>query len=681
VKGKSKIRGIFMKVIDILKIIKNMGLAWTVFRVSYELKRKTGILKRKFPVKDFSDEDFLDRISEKRLKSKESLSNSIRENRHKFLFNTQDLHLFKEYLDTILTKEDKDRIVQIADNAIEGRIYCFSHWTADYGNPINWHINPVSGYEWPKDKHWVDIEELSRVSGDVKYVWEASRFPQIFYFVRAYTITRDEKYAQAYWNQIEHWIKENPYQLGVNWKCGQEISFRTFAWIFGLYAFLDSPHTTDTRIFMLIKNIYLNAIRIEKNIEFAIKAVQNNHAISEAAGLFTVGILFPFFKDSERWLYKGKKYLEQEGLKQIYDDGSYIQHSTNYHRLMLQDYTWCYRLAELSNISFSPKLTEKLKLAVDFLYQMQDETSGMVPNYGPNDGALIFPLSACDYLNYKPQLNTLNYILNGTKLYKPGKHEEDLLWFCGLNAVNSEAISAATKTTKSFGVGGYYVIRGKNSFGMIRCTKYKHRPGHADMLHFDLWCNGVNVLTDIGSYSYNPEEKFKDYFSATINHNTITINNQNQTKKGPRFLTVDWPEGYVNAFNVNDDKVIFSGYHNAYRNIHKRNVEFRENCYIITDEIENKEGSKINIKLNWNIGTEIEKITDNKYRLIINDRKSLIMEITSSTKGNISIYYGNVDKPAGWRSLYYGEMTPVNQLVYEVKSVKEKEELRTIIYL
>ena len=99
---------------------------------------------------------------------------------------------------------------------------------------------------------------------------------------------------------------------------------------------------------MLIKNIYLNAIRIEKNIEFAIKAVQNNHAISEAAGLFTVGILFPFFKDSERWLYKGKKYLEQEGLKQIYDDGSYIQHSTNYHRLMLQDYTWCYRLAELA---------------------------------------------------------------------------------------------------------------------------------------------------------------------------------------------------------------------------------------------------------------------------------------------------------------------------------------------
>ncbi|MGI6486225.1 MAG: hypothetical protein ACOX15_08005 [Tepidanaerobacteraceae bacterium] len=111
----------------------------------------------------------------------------------------------------------------------------------------------------------------------------------------------------------------------------------------------------------------------------------------------------------------------------------------------------------------------------------------------------------------------------------------------------------------------------------------------------------------------------------------------------------------------------------------KERLNIEENCYVITDEIENKERNKINIKLNWNIGTEIEKITDNKYRLIINDKESLIMEITSSTKGNISIYYGNVDKPAGWRSLYYGEMTPVNQLVYEVESIREKEILITKI--
>ena len=201
------------------------------------------------------------------------------------------------------------------------------------------------------------------------------------------------------------------------------------------------------------------------------------------------------------------------------------------------------------------------------------------------------------------------------------------------------------------------------------------------MLHFDLWYKGINVLVDIGSYSYNPaEEKFRDYFSATKNHNTIILNNMNQYKKGHRFLTLDWPEGFVNEFKVKQDKVFFSGYHTAYENIHTRKIEYRENCYIITDEIENKERKKINIKLNWNIGTEIEKIEDYKYRLKINNEDSLILEISSITKGNISIYFGDDDKPAGWRSLYYGEKVPVNQLVYEVESVKSLECIVTAIY-
>lgn len=669
-----------MKITDVVKIINKMGLSWFAFRISYELKRKTGILKKKFPINNFSDKDFIDKIIDYRVKSKEGLSKFVKQNRNKFLFNAKDLDLFKQYLNTNLSKEDKDKIIQIADNAIEGRLYCFSHWTADYGYPINWHRNPITQYEWPKNKHWVDIEELSKISGDVKYVWEASRFSQVYYFVRAYTLTKDEKYVNAYWNHVEHWIKENPYELGINWKCGQEIAFRTFAWVFGLYAFLDSPYTTDDRIFMIIKNIYYNAIRIEKNIDFAIKAVQNNHAISEAAGLFTVGVLFPFFKDSKRLLNKGMKYLEQEGLKQIYDDGSYIQNSTNYHRLMLQDYAWCYRLAKLNGLKFSKGLTKKITLAIDFLYQMQDDNSGMVPNYGANDGTLVFPLSSCDYLNYKPQLNTINYIINGKKLYESGKHEEDLLWFCGIEAVKSNNVSTVIRETKRFDIGGYYIIRGNESFGMIRCTKYKHRPGHADLLHFDLWYKGINVLVDIGSYSYNPsEEKFRDYFNLSKNHNTITINDMNQYRKGPRFLSLDWPEGFLNELKVEEDKVFFSGYHTAYGNIHTRTIEYKENCYIITDEIENKERKNININLNWNIGTKIEEIDDNKYRLIINDNDSLILEISSSTKGNASIYFGDDDKPAGWRSLYYGEKVPVNQLVYEVDSINDKETVITKI--
>ena len=671
-----------MKVTDIAKIVRQMGVPWTWFRVNYELRKTTGLLKRKFPEKICSDEEFFEKFMASPSHAEGSLSAYFRENRGSFLLDSTRLPHYKECLERFLSNQDRERILKIADNARHGRIWCFSRWTADYGYPINWHLNPVSNYEWPRGEHWVDIEELSPGTGDVKYVWEASRFTQVFYFVRAYTLTKNEKYAEAYWNQIEQWLEENPYQLGINWKCGQEVSFRTFAWIFGLFAFLDSPRTTDSRIHTLLKSIYFNAIRVEGNIDFARKAVQNNHAISEAACLFTVGILFPFFKDSSRFLAKGQKYLEQEGLKQIYEDGSYIQHSTNYHRLMLQIYTWCFQIGRNNGLEFDESLEERLNRAIDFLYQIQDGISGKVPNYGANDGALVFPFSCCDFLDYRPQLNTLNYIIHGAKLYDEGKHVEDLLWFCGPEAVGDGSTAPPRRTSKGFPKGGYYVIRDKDTFGMIRCTKFKHRPSHADMLHVDLWYKGINILTDIGSYSYNPEDQFHDYFEATRNHNTITVNNSNQSRRGPRFLSIDWPEGRLLEFDIDGKAVRFSGYHTAYGSfIHTRRIEYTDNHYLIVDEVENRTGEEITIKLNWNVGTDIVEMTGNKYQLQVDSKETVNMGISSLTNGMARVYYGDGDIPAGWRSLYYGQKFPLNQLVYEVTSGRKTEVVRTVISL
>ncbi len=48
--------------------------------------------------------------------------------------------------------------------------------------------------------------------------------------------------------------------------------------------------------------------------------------------------------------------------------------------------------------------------------------------------------------------------------------------------------------------------------------------------------------------------------------------------------------------------------------------------------------------------------------------------------GIVNIYSGNEDIPAGWRSLYYGEKIIMNQLVYEVNSIKDKEIIITKIF-
>ena len=77
----------------------------------------------------------------------------------------------------------------------------------------------------------------------------------------------------------------------------------------------------------------------------------------------------------------GRRVLEHEIRRQIYEDGSYLQHSMNYHRLMLHDCIWAIRLAELNGQPLSSKLIDRVRRAAEFLFQMTDPDTGRVPNY------------------------------------------------------------------------------------------------------------------------------------------------------------------------------------------------------------------------------------------------------------------------------------------------------------
>ena len=154
----------------------------------------------------------------------------------------------------------------------------------------------------------------------------------------------------------------------------------------------------------------------------------------------------------------------------------------------------------------------------------------------------------------------------------------------------------------------------------------------------------------------------------------------NQSRRGPRFLTLDWPEGILNEFVINKEEIYFSGYHTAFKNfIHTRRIEYKENSYIITDQVESNSEQEYVIALNWNLGTDYEMVGANKYRLRISDDEWVTLEIISSAQGNSVIHKADKQIPAGWKSLYYGELQPLNQLSYEIQSGKKIETIQTII--
>ena len=87
------------------------------------------------------------------------------------------------------------------------------------------------------------------------------------------------------------------------------------------------------------------------NINFSRKTVRNNHAITEVLMLYLSGLLFPFFPETKTWKQKGKQWFEEEISYQIYEDGTFLQFSHNYHRVLIQLLTWAFYLSSYKTLS------------------------------------------------------------------------------------------------------------------------------------------------------------------------------------------------------------------------------------------------------------------------------------------------------------------------------------------
>ena len=514
----------------------------------------------------------------------------------------------------------------------------------------------------------------SRETGDLKFIWEPARFASAYRLARAYWATGDESYPETFWQLIESWERQNPPNNGAHWKCGQETSLRIMAWCFALYAFAEADATTTDRLTRLVGMLAAQADRVSSDHNYA-RLQRNNHAISEGVGLWTVGLLFPELQRAGQWRNEGREILIDEAARQIADDGSYIQNSTNYHRLMLHDYIWALRLGEVSGDPLPDSILNRVESAVEFLYQVQDDETGQVPCYGPNDGAQILPLNECDYNDFRPVLAAGYYLTNRKRLYDRGPWDEDLLWLFGEHALEAPGQQVNRRSLEARD-GGYYTLRGERSFAMTRCITYPYRPAQADILHLDLWWRGVNVACDPGSYLYFGDSPWNNGLIGTGVHNIISIDGEDQMARGPRFMWFDWTAAEVLLFESSRRGILerFEGEHRGYEHlnspvIHRRAVvRAGDDIWIVVDDLSG-EGSHT-IEGQWLL-EPFPCVLDEKHgRLRVGPSKT-------NNDAEISLYWNvwNVDNvsvdvscgdesaaPRGWRSRYYGVREPALSL-------------------
>ena len=440
----------------------------------------------------------------------------------------------KEQLTKLLEGEASRKVIEEAEEILQGRVRLFG------ADTVQLCLNPTDSI-----RHWSLYKEKS--AEDIKFIWEPARFGWAFTLGRAYLLTSDERYPESFYNFMETFLDSNPTNAGPNWISGQEVALRIFSFVYAWQIFSNSPASTSSRILRLKEAIAAHARRIPPTLCYA-RAQNNNHLLTEAAGLFTAGVYLTEIPEAASWRKLGWRWFNWAVQNQIADDGIYIQHSTNYHRLMLQTALWVQVAAKKQEVEFPPRTKELLGAATNWLMGQFDPISGCVPNLGHNDGAYILPLVSCAFSDYRPVIQAAASAFLGKSCLPAGTWDELGLWLGLYNPKDGDTKRQPTtdqqEPSLKPGLLGNNPSRlgNANTWASLRSVNFNDRPAHADQLHVELWWQGFNIAKDAGTYRYTATAPWQNVLMATIVHNTVQVDGQDQMRRAGRFLWLDWAQ-------------------------------------------------------------------------------------------------------------------------------------------
>ncbi len=420
-------------------------------------------------------------------------------------------------------------IIEQADRICEGKFDLLGFKDLSFGNPIDWHLEPISGKRIPLS-HWSKLDYLDAgVAGDKKIVWELNRHQYFMKLGQAYCLTGNDRYAQTFANHLEAWMDANPPKLGINWASSLEVAFRSISWLWALYFFRDAVPTETLK--QALKFLYLNARHLESYLSTYFSP--NTHLTGEALGLFYLGTLLPEFDEAKRWQELGSTILIEQIPVHVQRDGVYFEQSSYYHR-----YTTDFYLHFLI-LSRNPFVEEALISLLDHLMYIT-RPDGTTPFFGDDDGGRLVMLDTRAPNDFRAPLATGAALFSrGDYKFVAGDAAEELLWLLGVEGLRKyDSLEAhePEKLSQAFPAGGYFVMRDgwtlDSNYLLFDCGPHgalNCGHAHSDALSFNLAANGRTLLVDPGTYTYTGSKELRDWFRSSQAHNTVTLDGESSS--------------------------------------------------------------------------------------------------------------------------------------------------------
>ena len=464
---------------------------------------------------------------------------------------------------------------------------------------------------------------------------------------------------------------------GVNWASSLEIGIRliSWSWVWLLLGGLESDFKKKW-----LESIYKHCVFIKRN--YSNYSSANNHLIGEAAGLFIATVVWPYWGETEQWQKKSYRILVDEIERQVFCDGVDREQAVSYQQFVADFFLLSGLLGEKNGISFPDRFWKRIEQMLTFLSSLMDK-SGNVPAIGDGDDGYAVMLSEDKGFNpYRSLLATGAVLFNrGDFKTKAQNFDEKSFWLLGIDGwekftgLSEEGFA----TVKAFHKSGYYVLGSDEGTASEVKVVFDCGPlgylsiaahGHADALSFTLNAGGRPFLVDTGTYAYHTKKTWRDYFRGTSAHNTIRIDEQDQSVSGGNFMWLKQAQARLIRYEVTDEYETVAGEHNGYERfndpvVHQREIMFdkKNRLLKVYDRIRAVKKHRVEQFFHFFSGCSVSDLGGGEWKAT-NGGGAIFLIL--DRKVNTEIVRGNIEPIMGWQSEKYDMKTSASSMVNTV---------------
>ncbi|MBW9210779.1 heparinase II/III family protein [Mumia sp. zg.B21] len=574
----------------------------------------------------------------------------------------------------------RDSLVDAARGVLEGRWTVLGTRCPTIADP-DWFLDPVSGRRAPQRRLAFRVDHRDEsVTGNVKVVWEISRHHHLTVLAAAWWLTGEDAYAEAVDRQLRSWWRENPFLSGVHWTSGIELGVRLISWVWIRRLLADWP---GVGALFDDNDDALRQIRWHQEFLAAFPSrgsSANNHAVAEAAGLFTSASAFAWFDESPRWQRLARHRLHRALVENTFASGINRELATDYHRFV----------ADLGLVSIAEGCAAGLPPddeIVALLTRMLDgaaavvDVDGRPPRQGDGDEgrALVVDGPGTDPWAI---LQATGDAMLGRQPWWP--EVVPSVAGAALPAISGRLRSASPRPLArpaAFDDAGVTVLTTELGAGpeiWCRCDGGPHGFGsiaahaHADALAVEVRYAGVEVLVDPGTYCYHDQPQWRSYFRSTLAHNTVEVDGRSQAVEAGAFLWSTRPTTTVVEADLGATVATWTAEHDGYQRLadpvrHRRQVrlDHERRSLTITDHLSATGAHTVRLPLH--LGPDVA-VTVEGGRACLRwgaDDLQDVAYVDLPPALTWTLHEGEVSPPLGWYSPRFGIRVPSPTLVGE----------------